>query len=164
MISNQNLFDRYLRKIKSNKPFSILLFIGISVVAIGQFAEGINSITNFFDQTPPSVIWDIELPAYVITDTAFKTKEEASKRLVELRRQARTDEYFNKTFTKFAYFWIPDFKYLSNTKLYQVYIGPYRNRKNAYNALCDYKKRYNSNSYGILLSNKPGRDDFYCSE
>ena len=138
---------------------------GIVKGTIGMIA-GITSILVALDQLgwfSNEKIWDIELPAYVITDSAFKTEEEAGQRLAELSRRANNDPYFNEKFN-FAFFWIPDFKYLTNKKLFQVYIGPYKNKEDVYKALCDYKKRYNPDSYGVLLSDKPGRDDFYCKE
>lgn len=139
---------------------------GIVKGTIGVIA-GITSILVALDQLgwfSNEKIWDIELPAYVITDSAFATEEGAGQRLVELSRRANNDPYFKEEFSNFGFFWIPDFKYLTNKKLFQVYIGPYKNKEDAYEALCDYNKRYNQGSYGILLSDKPGRVDLNCNE
>lgn len=165
MDSKETYFDKLLRKIKNYKFISIILIIGVSIGAVAQFTDSLNSIINiFYEKEPPVVIWDIELPAYVITDSAFPTKRQAGERLVELSNLARNDKYFEEHFNKFGFFWIPDFKYLTNKELYQVYIGPYKNEEDAQKVLCDYKERYNKQSYGILLSDKPGRYDFNCTE
>ena len=149
---------------KSSKPLLIVLLVVLSVLAIGQFVKEFNLIGHFSNKTSADSKWDIELPAYVITDSAFRTEEETKKRLSELSRQAEVDDYFRANFGNFGYFWIPDFQYLSNREFFQVYIGPYKKREDAYAVLCDYKRRYNSGSYGILLNDKPPIDELYCSE
>ena len=164
MALNRSVFDRYIRKMKSSKPLVIVLIVVLSVLAIGRIVKELNELGKFSDWTSADSEGGIELPAYVITDSAFRTEEEALERLAELRRQAEADNYFRARFANFDYFWIPDFPYLSNREFYLVYIGPYTSREDAYAALCDYKRRYNSGSYGVLLSDKPGTDKFYCSE
>lgn len=47
-------------------------------------------------------------------------------------------------------------------ELFQVYMGPYKDRSNATGAICLYKKNFNKTTYGIKLSEKPGREEFRC--
>ncbi len=97
--------------------------------------------------------WGIKLPAYVILDSAWKDKKEAQKRLVTLSHRG----YSNS-----GYFWIPDFEFLSGAELFQVYIGPFKQRNDAINALCAYEARFDTTTYGIKLSNEPGREEIHC--
>lgn len=98
-------------------------------------------------------IWDINLPAYVILDSAWENKKEAQKRLVSLSHSG---------YSNTGYFWIPDFKYLSGAELFQVYVGPFTNSSDARNALCAYEAKFKTITYGVRLSNKPGREEIHC--
>lgn len=104
-------------------------------------------------ESPEGTIWDIKLPAYVILDSAWEKKKEAQKRLVSLSHSG---------YSNTGYFWIPDFKYLSGAELFQVYIGPFANSSDARNALCAYEAKFKTTTYGVRLSNKPGREEIHC--
>ena len=109
------------------------------------------SIAN---KRPQDEIWGIQLPAYVILDSAWQTEREAQKRMVTLSHNG-----YNNT----GFFWIPDFKFLNGVELYQVYIGPFANITDAKKSVCQYNKRFKVNTYGVKLSLKPGREEVRCN-
>ena len=166
MDSKETYFDRIMHKLKNYKVVAILIVLGISIGALAQFTNSLKSIiSTFYKQEEQKVIWGIELPAYVLTDSAYETQEEAGRQLAQLNDKGLRDPYFEENFkTKTGFFYIPDFPFLTNKQLYQVYIGPYQDKETAMAALCDYNRKYNRDSYGLLLSIKPGRDHFRCSE
>jgi serine/threonine-protein kinase len=104
-------------------------------------------------ESEEDTIWGIPLPAYVILDSAWEKKQEAQKRLVTLNHSG---------YSNTGYFWIPDFEYLSGAELFQVYIGPFDKRSDAITALCAYEGKFKTTTYGVKLSNKPGREEIHC--
>lgn len=156
MNSKETLFDRLTRRVKNSKLGVAVLFLAISLGAIAQFSGALSGVVQqFYKPTPPVVIDNIELPAYAIMDRAFPTKNEARQRIVELGW---------KGYSKTGFVWIPNFEYLSGKELYQVYIGPFKDKDEAINALCRYNKEFNMVTYGLKLSDKPGREEFRCSD
>ena len=102
----------------------------------------------------PPVVEGIRLPAWVITDSAFPEKAAAQRRLVELSHAG---------FEQTGFFHIPSFRYLSGANLYQVYIGPFREKRRAQRAICAYEKKTGRrDAYGVRLSTLPGRAEFRC--
>jgi len=95
------------------------------------------------------------LPAYVITDSAFAEKERAQRRTVELNHAG---------YSNTGFFWIPNFEYLRGQRLFQVYVGPFRDRDEAVRAICDDDRKLGREAYGILVSTRPGREAFRCCE
>ena len=165
MAARKTYLDRILTKLKNHKIVSLLIILGMAMSALAQFTDSLKSIVGaFYEPKESEVIWDIELPAYVITESAFATREQAGTRLAELNNLALTDPYFKQHFNKTGFFWIPDFPYLTGKELYQVYIGPFKEKEAAQAALCDYNEKYNKSSYGLLLTSKPGRDSFFCAD
>ncbi len=129
----------------SLKKVLVLLAI-VTVVALVVLGK-----TSKIDQE--GIISGISLPAYVVLESASETKLEAQARLVKLAHSGINNSGF---------FWIPDFEFLSGKALYQVYIGPFNNKKKAIQSLCDYQTKFSVSTYGIRLSKKPGREEIRC--
>ena len=106
---------------------------------------------------PPArpVVWGIELPTYVVLDSAWKTQQEAQVAMVRLSH----DGYSNTGF-----FWIPDFQFLSGMQFYQVYIGPFDTRSEGIAAVCQYNQKFGKTTYGVKLSIQPGREEIRCGD
>jgi hypothetical protein len=100
-----------------------------------------------------SVIEDIVLPAYVVLDSVFAEKEQAQRQLVDLGHAG---------YSNTGFFYIPEFRYLSGAKLYQVYIGPFEQKADAEAAVCAYNRQNDTVTYGLRLSTEPGREEIRC--
>ncbi len=140
-LANQfmNEFLEFIEKLKSHKQVTV-------TQKENSKAQHNKEITNI----------DIKLPAYVICESAYDDIKEAQKRLVELNRLG---------YSNTGLFWVPDYKYLSGAEKYQVYIGPFNDRNDAIEAICNYKDRKEiSADYGVKLSDEPGRLEFRCSD
>ena len=133
----------------------VLTGLAALVTAIGGLIVVFREPTPDGENRGEGIKWGIDLPAYVVLDSAWKTEQEAQRRLVALS---------SKGYSETGFFWIPDFKFLSGKKLYQVYVGPFKDRTNAIEAACQYDKNFQTKTYGVRLSSKPGRDEFRCSD
>ena len=102
--------------------------------------------------------WDPRTtPAYVVTDSAWPTKKEARTRVVELSR----------TYPNSGFIWIPDFDSLSGNEFFQVYLGPFKTRKEAHRATCDYIAKFNKGErehYAVLVSTETKQDRIFCGD
>ena len=107
------------------------------------------------ERTIEGVVSAIELPTYVVLDSAYGEKKAAQQRLVELGHLG----YSNSGF-----FWIPDFDFLSGAELFQVYVGPFADKADALVAICQYNKKLDTTTYGVRLTLKPGREEFRCGD
>ena len=130
---------------------SIILIVALSVIS--WFILSNKSQTA--GEKEEKEVWGIQLPAYVVLDSAWETKREAQQRMVELNHSG---------YNNIGFFWIPDFKYLSGSELYQVYVGPFENLADAKSAICKYDRKFKKVTYGVKLSLKPGREEFRCSD
>jgi len=148
------LLDRITSRVKSN-PIGVSVILVCALLGLAaQFSGGIKAIAEVFtDRDAPAVIAGIELPAYVVLDSAWATKDEARRRLVVLSQSG---------YTNTGFFWIPDFEYLSGKSLWQVYVGPFRTREAALDALRTYNNRFHVSTYALRLSDKPGREELRC--
>ncbi len=106
------------------------------------------------NQPETIIVSGIDLPAYVVLDSAWETKKEAQRRLVSLNHSG---------YSNTGYFWVPDFQFLSGAELFQVYIGPFSSKSNAIGALCQYNNKFEKTTYGVKLSHKPGREEIRCN-
>lgn len=102
--------------------------------------------------------WDRKTtPAYVVADSAWETKQQAQRRIVDLSR----------TYPNSGFLWIPDFDSLSGTELFQVYVGPFLTREEAEQATCDYIEKFNKDKtehYAVLVSTKTNQDRLNCGD
>lgn len=103
--------------------------------------------------------WDpTTTPAYVVVDSAWKTKTEARTRVAEL----------NPTYGNSGFIWIPEFDSLSGAQLFQVYVGPFRTRTEAERATCDYIAKFQKKKnehYAVLVSTQTtNQDRLFCGD
>ena len=101
--------------------------------------------------------WDAtKTPAYVVVDSAWKTKTQARTRVAELSR----------TYGNSGFIWIPDFDSLSGAQLFQVYVGPFQTRGEAEQATCDYITKLHKKKdehYAVLVSaHTTNQDRVFC--
>ncbi|MGB4849456.1 MAG: SPOR domain-containing protein [Saprospiraceae bacterium] len=96
--------------------------------------------------TPPSQPNQGFQPFYILNVAAFKTEEEAQKRVNELRSTGKASNYL----------WIPDYASLSGAQLFCVYIGPFDNQSDCEYATEEYRKKY-PGAYGLLVSQEKRR-------
>ncbi len=90
--------------------------------------------------------WGLKVPTYIICSSACYTEKEAKRRVKMLKKKG-----YNS-----GYLWIPDYPSLSGTKMYVVYIGPFKSRRSCIVHLRKYQK-VNPKAYAVLVSNKPDR-------
>ena len=97
-------------------------------------------------------------PAYVVVDTAYKTKPQARARVADL----------NRTYDNSGFLWIPDYDSLSGAELFQVYVGPFETRAQAAQATCEYISRFEkdrSDHYAVLVSTQTtNQDRVFCRD
>lgn len=152
----------------NNKSLAIiigLISVGIMAYLVKGLAQPCNGSYEFSlkelsfkctqsHENKETVVDNIKLPAYVILDSAWKTMQEAQRRMVTLSHNG----YSNS-----GHFWIPNFKFLSGKELHQVYIGPFHELTDAKSEICKYNNKFNTNTYGVKLSLESGRIEFHCN-
>jgi len=92
--------------------------------------------------------WGLSPPRYIICASACRTRKEARKRRNLLRRKGYPA----------GFLWIPDYKSLSGSRFYVIYIGQYYSRSECVRKLREYQ-RINKKAYAVLVSYKKGRDE-----
>nr|CAA6830710.1 MAG: Unknown protein [uncultured Thiotrichaceae bacterium] len=131
---------------KPSIPLIKKLLIGIPFFLISlAFIVWFVFFSQWFEKTGTDT-GDKVFPAYVVVDSAWKTKLEARTRVAEL----------SHTYKNSGFIWIPDFDSLSGAQLYQAYVGPFQSRAEAEKATCDYVSRFKKNKrehYAVLVSN-----------
>jgi hypothetical protein len=97
---------------------------------------------------PSSSDRSLDVPFYVVCSSAWKTLGEAKRKVRELERQGY----------KAGSLWIPEYESLSGAKMFLVYIGPFKTRRECKRALDNYR-RINQGAYGIKVSHDPRREE-----
>lgn len=85
-------------------------------------------------------------PFYILNVAAYKTEEQAQKRVADLTQGGKSA----------GYLWIPDYPSLSGAQLYCVYIGPFETQNECEIATEEYRKKY-PGAYGLLVSKEARR-------
>jgi hypothetical protein len=131
---------------------AVFLVVAVWLVFYGPWL-GRDVVLETWDPTT----WDAtKTPAYVVVDSAWKTKMLARKRVAELSR----------TYGNSGFIWIPDFDSLSGAQFFQVYVGPFQTREEAEQATCDYITKFHKKKdehYAVLVSaHTTNQDRVFC--
>ena len=95
---------------------------------------------------PKADKWGIITPTFVINVAAVKTEKAAQEQVDGLKKQG-----YNSGF-----YWIPDYKSLSGSEYYAVYIGPIDSQKKCEEFIETYRVK-NKSAYAVLLSQQNRR-------